>query len=117
MAPSVGVEKVVTQVVEGAAVKLVRTRARNERELPARSAAVFRGISRALDAKFLQRVHRDQTLRRAQCAGGAYAAGTGRLGHPRAVPRTDVARYAIILLVVCLSPLPTSPKIPPHSHP
>src|SRR5438046_1116490 len=64
--PVRGVEGAVPEIVVGRAVPLIRARFRFKRELPAGIAPVFRGVSRALDAKFLKIVHGDEGLRRSQ---------------------------------------------------
>src|SRR5712692_7629218 len=75
--PIVGVEDVISQVVVGATVELISTCFRFKGELPARIAAVFRRIARALYAKLLKGIHRDQRLRSSESGrSGKRAAGT-----------------------------------------
>src|SRR5438132_2681412 len=60
--PVVDVEAVVSYVIEGAAVKVVRPGARHQRELPAGPAPVFRRIGGGLHTKLLQSIDGDKRL-------------------------------------------------------
>src|SRR5713226_4303379 len=61
--PVVGIQHVVTEIIEERAVKLIRARAGNDRNLSTWRATELRSVGRSLNAKLLEGVHGNQTVR------------------------------------------------------
>src|SRR5207245_4404004 len=57
--PIVSIKQIISQIVECRTVKLIRSRARNDGNLPSGCTAKFGRIRRSLYAEFLQGIHRN----------------------------------------------------------
>src|SRR5260370_39752167 len=68
--PTIGIERLITEVVKDRSVPIVGPGSRNHRELGTGVAAVLSRIGGAFNAKLLQGIDRDESLRRSQrCRG------------------------------------------------
>src|SRR5580692_1324000 len=63
--PVIGIESVISKVVECCAMELIRARARNDRDLSARCPSKLWRIGGSLDPKLMQGVYRNQAIRSA----------------------------------------------------
>src|ERR1700683_5739791 len=99
--PVVRVEHRISKVVERRAVPVVCSGTRQERYLPSRCPAVLGGVAGRVDPEFLQIVHGDEALCRAECGlawkrSSRSAPGAATLG-ARARVRSDSVHGEIVL--------------------
>src|SRR5204863_7522682 len=66
--PIVCIEDIVSEVIKGCAMELIRARPRGDGNLSSRSTPKFRGKGRSLNAKFLHRVDGNEAVGSPLCA-------------------------------------------------
>ena len=74
--PIVGIESIISEVIEEIAVKLVCPRASFNNDLSSGTPAILRGERRSLHTKLLKRVDRDQTARSTEGIEGLGSSST-----------------------------------------
>src|SRR5262249_27216630 len=102
--PVVSIEGVISKVVVQAPMKLVRSRASVQDDLPTRRTAEFRCKRRCLHSELLQRLNGDQTAGSTNCTkrlsrASSRASGSGSRCNP------EVRRYAVNQEIVAGRPL------------